>query len=106
MQRESGRFIVRPHTWLQPYARLECPRGHVIRTNAIMLEQGAYICQHRAAPEQGECGMRVYVLQMDDGRKYVVEVTPAETMHMKDKNMGPEQALEYLSSSPPRKSVA
>lgn len=73
-----------------------CPHGHKLKHNAAILQQGAFICQHRASGSQGECGLRVYILQMPYGLKFVAEVTPAEMLAMRDKAMNVEQVLAFL----------
>jgi hypothetical protein len=100
------RFIVRPHLHLAPHDRIECPRGHTIRTNAGGMSHDTYVCQERTERGGGECGLRVYVIRWPDGRKYVAEVTPAEAIYMRDQHFTAAQALDFLSSAPPRDRVA
>lgn len=101
-----GRYIVRPHLWIEAHEPIECPRGHRVRTNASIMSHDSFVCQHRVPGSSTECGMRVFVIRWPDGRKYLAEVTPAEALHMRDRNMSPDQALTFLSSAPPRQSVA
>lgn len=103
---KSGRFIVRPHLHLGPHEPIECPRGHRVRTNAALMSHDTFVCQERAERGGAECGMRVFVIRWPDGRKYLAEVTPAEALHMRDKNMAPDEALAFLSSAPPRERIA
>lgn len=101
-----GRFIVRPHLHLGPHEPIECPRGHRVHTNAGIMSHDTFICQHRIKGTSSECGMRVFVIRWPDGRKYLAEVTPAEAIYMRDRNMSPDEALAFLSSAPPRENVA
>ena len=111
-----GRYIVRPHLHLGPHEPLECPRGHRVRSNALLVSHDVFICQAKDGGQLvsggtrgtpgGECGMRVFVIRWPDGRKYLAEVTPVEAIYMRDQNMSPDEALSFLSSAPPREKIA
>lgn len=95
----SPSYRARRHLWLVPGEPLVCPAGHKLKHNAAVLQQGAFICQHTEPHQRGECGLRVYVLQLPYGLRFVAEVTPAEMMHMRDEAMGVEEVIAYLRAS-------
>lgn len=106
MTRESRpRFIVRPHLWLPADSPWECPAGHRLATNAAVPEHEALICQERMG-SSAECGKRVWVRKYPDGRKYVAEISVAEFKHIREHIFTADQVLAFLSSAPPRQSVA
>jgi hypothetical protein len=94
------RYVVRPHLFLQPHERILCPNGHVVRSNAGVIEHDTLICQERINKGAAECGLRVYVRRMPDGRHYVAQISPAEMVHMRNANMNADEALAYLSTPP------
>ena len=76
-----------------------CPAGHKLRHNCALLQHEVFICQHRAARGQGECGRRVYVLLQPGGGKFVAEVSPAEMLAMRDGRMNPAQVEVFLKAA-------
>lgn len=106
MRESRPRFIVRPHLWLGALEPFECPGGHRLATNAAVAEHDALICQQRLERGGGECGKRVWVRKYPDGRKYVAEISVAEFKFLREGVLTADQVLEFLSSAPPRQSVA
>lgn len=64
-----------------------------------MLQHEAFICQHVEPRQKGECGSRIYILQMPGGLRFLAEVTVAEMLYMKEKQMTVEEVLAFLGSA-------
>lgn len=96
---------MRPHLELKPDEPFECPAGHRLATNAAVAEHDALICQQRIG-SSAECGKRVWVRKYPDGRKYVAEISVAEFKYLRESVLTADQVLAFLSSAPPRQSVA
>lgn len=92
-------YRARRHLWLRAGEPLVCPNGHRLRHNAAVLQHEAFICQHVQPGQRGECGARAYLLQMPNGLRFVAEVTVAEMLQMRDRQMGVEEVLAYLGGA-------
>ncbi len=102
----APRLIARPHMIIAPGAPVICPRlvggrGHAVRHNAAILGHEALICQYRAAAGEPECGTRVFVLQLGQGWRYVVEITVREMLHLREAQLTAPEILIYLGHLPP-----
>lgn len=89
------------HLWLRAGEPLVCPKGHRLKHNAALLEHEAFVCQQGTggSAQQGQCGLRCYVLVLPGGLRFVAEVSPHEMMTMRDRRMNVEDVLTFLQSA-------
>jgi hypothetical protein len=93
-------YRARRHVWLRAGEPLLCPSGHKLRHNvAVLGGQEAFICQHVEPGQRGECGKRVYLMQLPGGLRFVAEVTVAEMLHLREAHLGVEDTLAYLGGA-------
>lgn len=99
------RLVSRAHAWLAPHEEVLCPRvvgkdAHELRIAKPILGHGIIVCSHRPTKHSGRCGANVYVMQLEDGNKYVALIEPSELRYLENAHMSVEETLAYLTGSP------
>lgn len=79
--------------------QLCCEHGHPFARWREPVEHGIMHCDkvvNRTRPDQHSCESRVWVLQLEGGRRLVVSVTEKTASAIKDRRMSAHEVLDLL----------
>lgn len=81
-----------------PGVPVRCPGDHRISANREPVEHGIVECQHSRARENHQltCGSRLWILQLEGGRRLVVPITEATARLIRERRMTAHQVLDLL----------